>query len=254
MLDLLKGNVLTHDNNSNKWLATDNPENFKINCNDAAFKEKWKNVDITYNLNSQGYRCPEWHNIDWENSVIIFGDSCVAGVGVPKNDTISAFLTKLLNRPVINLGVSGSSNLFSLYNMIRVKNANINPYAVINIETTPERTLTFETESLGKTGINHWGSWSMRDIHYKKFWLKYEENYGNHNYFIRENKFHLWENTRYLNYSVHYGEWKNNKNKTIFLPVGESRVARDALHPGADSYRKQAELIKRNWVENGWMD
>lgn len=254
MLDLLIGNVLSYDDNSENWMSTDNPENYKANCKNLEFKSGWENIDISYILNSQGYRCPEWDKVDWQESVVIFGDSCVAGVGVPKNHTLASFLQTALQRPVINLGVSGSSNLFSLYNMIRMKSANIKPYAVINVETTPERTLTFSKPDVGNTGLSHWGSWNENELFYKRFWLEHEENYFKHSKFIRENKKLLWNDTKYLNYTVRYGEWDSHEDKSIFLPVGNLRAARDKLHPGMDTYAKQAKHIKQQWIQNGWMD
>jgi hypothetical protein len=242
MLDLLIGNVLSYDNNSINWMATDNPENYKVHCKNLEFKSKWENIDITYILNSQGYRCPDWDKIDWKESVVIFGDSSVAGVGVPKNHTISSFLQTTLQRPVINLGVAGSSNLFSLYNMIRMKTANIKPYAVINVETTPERTLTFCKPETGNTGLRHWGSWNMKDLYYKRFWLGQKENYDMHNNLIRENKKILWLDTKYLNYEL------------LELPTGVFFSARDNLHFGMDTYAKQAKYIKSDWIKNGWLD
>ena len=254
MLDLLTGNVLSYDNDSINWMSTDNPENYKSHCRDLEFKSKWENIDITYILNSHGYRCPEWDKIDWKESVVIFGDSCVAGVGVPKNHTLSSFLQTTLQRPVINLGVAGSSNLFSLYNMIRMKTANIKPYAVINVETTLERTLTFCKPEIGNTGLQHWGSWNSNQLNYKRFWLEQEDNYLKHNEHIKENKTLLWNDTKYLNYTVRYDEWDKHEDKSIFLPVGKLRAARDDMHPGMDTYAKQAKHIKSDWIKNGWLD
>lgn len=247
MLDLLQGNVLTHDNNSIYWMSTDSPENYKKHCerHGDSFKKKWVDQEITYILNSQGYRCPEWDKIDWKESVVIFGDSCVAGVGVPKNHTLSYFLQTTLQRPVINLGVSGSSNLFSLYNMIEMKRSDILPYAVISVETGIERTLTFRKPKIAHTGLEHWGSWNSGELNYKRFWLKHEENYLRHSEYIKENKRFLWKDTKYLDY-----DWSGKLNS---LPKSD-KLARDCLHPGMDTYAKQAKHIKQQWIQNGWMD
>jgi hypothetical protein len=245
MLELLKGNVLSYENGSNKWMATDSPECYRGNCdNSIQFENTWKDVDLTYNLNSQGYRCPEWDQIEWEESVVIYGDSCIAGVGVTENNTLSYFLQEELQRPVINLGVGGSSNLFSLYNMINTKTADITPYAVINVETSPERTLTFCKPGVANTGLNHWGSWNTDKLGYRRFWLKHEENYIEHSKFITENKRFLWKDTKYLCYELN-GEL--HKARTL-------KLARDMLHPGAETYAAQAKYIKSDWIKNGWMD
>ena len=246
MLDLLHGNVLTYENNSIYWMATDNPSYYERHCKNLEFKSKWENIDITYILNSQGYRCPEWDKIDWKESVVIFGDSCVAGVGVPKNHTLSSFLQTTLQRPVINLGVAGSSNIFSLYNMIEMKRSGISPYAVISVETGIERTLTFCKPEIGNTGLKHWGSWNSNQLNYKRFWLEQEDNYLKHSEYIKENKRLLWKNTKYLDY-----DWSGKLNS---LPRYSESLARDNLHPGMESYAKQAKHIESDWIKNGWMD
>jgi hypothetical protein len=247
MLDLLKGNVLSHQNGSINWMSTDSPDKYEKYCNKSIeFKNKWENIDISYILNSQGYRCPEWDEIDWQESVVIFGDSCIAGVGVPINHTVSSFLQTALRRPVINLGVSGSSNIFSLYNMLEMKKADISPYAVISVETGVERTLTFSKQKIGDTGINHWGSWNHANVHHRRFWLENEENYLRHSEYIKETKKLLWKDTKYIGY-----DWSGKLNP---LPRYSESLARDNLHPGMESYAKQAKHIKKDWIENGWMD
>lgn len=247
MLNLLIGNCLTHDNNSIYWMSTDSPSTFRENCekHGDSFKKKWSETCITYILNSQGYRCPEWDEINWQDSILLFGDSCVAGVGVAEKQTLSYLLSKKLCRPVINLGVGGSSNLFSLYNMIEIKRSNISPYAVINIETCKERTLTFSKIDVGNTGIDHWGSWDMDKLHYKRFWLYHEENYLRHDEYIKENKRFLWEGTKYLSYN-----WESDPRFT----EKTTEFARDNLHPAVDTFKKQARLIDMDWCNNGWMD
>lgn len=245
MLELLLGNVLTHDK-SEKWIGSDNPSSYNKNCKDPDFKKEWENIDIKYILNSQGYRCPEWDEIIWQESIVIFGDSCITGVGVPNHHTLPAFLQTALRRPVINLGVAGSSNLFSLYNMTRMKTANINPYAVIDIDTTPERTLTFSKKGIENTGIDHWGIWRRDDVNYKNFWLGDQENYIKHNKYIKETKKLLWKETKYINYNSIWVELENT------LPRIESN-SRDRIHPGKDTYMVQAEHIKNDWIKNGWM-
>ena len=71
---------------------------------------------VSYKLNSQGYRCPEWNDIDWASSHLLFGCSVVQGIGLNDADTLDQELVKLLNEPVVNLGVGGGSLPFILAN------------------------------------------------------------------------------------------------------------------------------------------
>ena len=48
MSKLLQGNTLSHDNASPLWLSSDSPEEFKKNSIESGFRERWKNIKITY--------------------------------------------------------------------------------------------------------------------------------------------------------------------------------------------------------------
>ena len=50
---------------------------------------RYATEDITYTMNSHGYRTKQFDNIDWNNSVVILGCSCVFGTGINESDTIS---------------------------------------------------------------------------------------------------------------------------------------------------------------------
>lgn len=59
-------------------------------------------------FNSQGYRCPDFDTINWGESVVLMGCSSALGFGLTHEQTVSEELSKIINRPVINLGVSGT--------------------------------------------------------------------------------------------------------------------------------------------------
>lgn len=69
-----------------------------------------------YTVNSQGYRCPEFDAIDWENSIIFFGCSHVFGIGLLDHETVANQLSLILNCPVINLG---TPNLYKYLLLIK---------------------------------------------------------------------------------------------------------------------------------------
>lgn len=70
---------------------------------------RYHNELISYKLNSDGFRAPEFESVDWKNSYVIFGCSHVFGLGNPNKETISEHISKELSTPVINLGSPGAS-------------------------------------------------------------------------------------------------------------------------------------------------
>lgn len=98
-------------------------------------------------LNYLDYRTQEFSNINWQESVVIFGCSNVFGSGLSDNETISYQLEKLLNRPVVNMGVPGSSIAYSIFNQTVLSGLNQSPYAVINLWTSINRITYFYEKS-----------------------------------------------------------------------------------------------------------
>jgi len=97
-------------------------------------KEIAENSDkkIQYTLNSQGYRCPEFDEINWEESIITLGCSNTFGIGLDDKDTYSSKLEKITNYPVINLGMGGWSIWQIVYNVRTI--AKYNPkYTVLQV-------------------------------------------------------------------------------------------------------------------------
>ena len=63
-----------------------------------------------YRFNSQGFRAPEFDEIDWGNAVVWCGDSFTFGVGVPEAHTLSGLANNWRGQTHINLGRGGASN------------------------------------------------------------------------------------------------------------------------------------------------
>ena len=248
---LLKGNGLTYGG-SPKWMATDNEENFNDATLDSSWRDKWEQVKITYDLNSQGYRAKEWSEYDWENTIVMVGDSCTTGVGIPNNLTVSEILSRRIGKEVVNLGVNGSSNMFVLYNLARVVK-HFNPYAVIVQWSVPDRYVNFSEESTGNTRIEHRGSWS-EDLAYKRYWVK------NDNFLFQD--FELKNVASCLNIKrfVDYVPecWTNQKyqklTNTLSWIKNDHERARDRLHPNGIVYERWANTIIKDFEKNGWLD
>lgn len=95
----------------------------------------------TPEVNSLGYRTVDFNNIDWSDSVVIFGCSYVFGVDLANNETIAFQLQELIKRPVINMGVPASSISYAFFNQLALSNTK--PYAVINLWTSVARQTYF---------------------------------------------------------------------------------------------------------------
>lgn len=91
---------------------------------------------VKYTLNSLGYRTKEFDDIDWKESIVMFGCSNVFGTGVTDEHTIPYFLEQLSGRPVINMGIGGSSIQTVLHNSIILNDSKYpTPKAVVNMIT-----------------------------------------------------------------------------------------------------------------------
>lgn len=112
--------------------------------------------DIEYKLNSNGYRAPEWSEIDWPNTVAVFGDSNVFGPGLWYKETVVGLLEEHLNLPVVNIGAIGTSIDFSILNQTVLHENNIKPKAVINIWTLPDRMYYYSTDVNNCWNLGGW--------------------------------------------------------------------------------------------------
>ena len=125
------------------FLSTDNKELFEKNLILQPDDWIWRKETIQYDLNSQGYRCNEWDQYDWNNSIIIMGGSDVFGIGVKESQTVSKYIENLTGYQTINLGANAVSPMFMWINSIILAKKNIKPVAMIYIWTDPSRMSEF---------------------------------------------------------------------------------------------------------------
>jgi len=225
-----------------KYCGMDNEDNFKSNLKLTDENWYYRNNEVKYTLNSFGYRTKEFDEIDWKNSIVIFGCSSVQGIGVDDSHTISSFLEKEINLPIINMGISGSSNEFHIHNMSVLLKRYPKPKAII-----------FKQTSLLRFPFYHWnlvehrGTWNVK---------KQELESNNSNIIIRnvianniiENM--LDSNTTYINFST---EGSSSELLKQFLPNNNihffkyeslgDEYARDLSHTGIDVNRSIAKLL-----------
>jgi len=129
------------------------------------YKKETSRKDISYTLNSQGYREKEWNQLDWNNSYIFLGCSHTVGIGVSIDETIPKLMEKYLDSYCINLGIPGGNNAFSMFNSSELIKNNIKPKAVFFQRTYVSRWFDYNGELIPLT---------VSDKAYKKFYISDE--------------------------------------------------------------------------------
>jgi hypothetical protein len=188
-----------------------------------------------YTTNSEGYRTQEFDTIDWSNSAVIFGCSNVFGIGVDDDDTLSSQLSKMIDMPVINMGVGASSMEFSFYNSMILHKQYPTPKAIIHVWSALERTTYYFRNTL----INH-GSWNMNEK-YMDAYNQTDSHPEVHGLMMQLISKQLWvPKTKYYETSF-FGQTANLLG--IYEPSWAD-CARDNIHPGPKTLYNLAVKIK----------
>lgn len=230
-----------------KWQAVDTEASFRKNCKTQPNDWKYRTQDVTYSVNSNGYRCAEFNSIDWSNSVVVLGCSLTFGIGVDDSETTSSLLQNILGHNVINLGMPGTGADYVLHNLARLKQANINPKKIII--QYPHSTRSFrwmtpnhvEAVSIGndKKDFEQW--FLKHDVHHKEHTkscrdiirLFYPDvfEYSSHSYVANMLSVTDWD-THVLAHEMGYTNMTDR--------------ARDLIHPGLAVNRAIAELLAKH--------
>lgn len=150
--------------------ATDSRTLFEYNLKHQPEDWIYRTKPVHYSINSQGYRCPEFDQVDWNNSILMFGCSNIFGTGVDDNEIISSLVSKQLNMPVINLAVCGSDDLLHFINSNILYEAGVRPRAVVYIWPGIYRI----SELLGNNKVKNWGSWNCQINNWATGWITNE--------------------------------------------------------------------------------
>jgi hypothetical protein len=133
-----------------EFVPTDTYERFQKNLKIMPDSWIWRNTPITYTCNAQGYRCPEWNNIDWSQSILVFGCSFTFGIGIDDKMTFPYLLQERTGISTINLGAVAASPMVQWANSSLLVKEKIKPRAVIYNWPPPNRSTRF----LGKGKVN----------------------------------------------------------------------------------------------------
>jgi hypothetical protein len=200
----------------------------------------YRDKELMYTTNSQGYRTQEFDTIDWGNSIVIFGCSNVYGIGIDDNHTLDKELSKLTKCPVINMGAGGTSIEFSLYNSIILRENYPKPKAVIQIWSSVGRYTLFNDKR--DLGILNQGAWNLS----KDDKFNTDINLSTRGYLNTLASKHIWDDTIYYEAS-YFTETINTLKCDVLKKID---LGRDLSHPGIESNKRNALQIynKLEWT------
>jgi len=196
---------------------------------------------VKYTLNSLGYRTREFDDIDWKESIVMFGCSHVFGTGVTDEHTIPYFLEQLSGRPVINMGIGASSIQTVLHNSIILNDSKYpTPKAVINMWTGLSRYQLYKDDF-----VHHIGQWNYSSQQFEK-----KENIIPFNLMNIKMIRNLWKN-KTIYYEGNWWNWQkliNKLDKEIYCEFFENDrgLARDLIHNGPVKNLEIAKKIYEN--------
>jgi len=221
-----------HSKNCSFYEYGDSEEDFIENCKTQPDNWYWRSNPIRYSLNSDGYRCPEWEQIDWANSILMFGCSYIFGSGVDDHQTIPSQLALRFKRPVINLGIPGTSTMYQFMNTITLREHGIVPKAVIY--SWPQSSRYTVVRHHDPLSINNYivgllGPALFSDIHNWTY-LKY----------LRKSTDLLWPCPVF---HLHCDFHIRHEDPNLLFIHPNVDIARDLKHPGPRSLRHAAIRI-----------
>jgi len=239
ILSKIENNQFINNNNDLKtcsFFGSDLEHVFKKNLQSQPIDWRYRNKEINYILNKDSFRTAEFNNINWSESVVLFGCSETFGVGLDEDETISAYLSKLIDRSVINMGVAGSSPTFATHNAIILKKGYPTPKAVVNIWSTLNRTVFYYPSHVQHDIVDD----NKESYNYQ--WNKHDSNAISNGLFLQKMSKIMWEDIPYYEMTtfVHTA----NYFKCDF--VKKIDRARDLMHLGHET----AYLIAKKIAEN----
>jgi hypothetical protein len=206
---------------------SDSEQLYKANLERQPADWYYRHNSVTYTWNSNGYRAPEWTEVDWPNTWIVMGCSHVVGIGVAEQHTLSSHLSVLLGKPCINLGMGGSGVDVIMYNSLRLIDNAIKPAGVVVVAPQLAR-MTYWTskhyECLVAGFTRHEVDPYIKQA-YEGF-LRYEPNAEMQGYMKLRGVQALWRSEGVPIVMSHYNEGKAVKPIGLALPDRQD-AARD---------------------------
>ena len=188
---------------------------------------QWAYDNIVYDYNRLGFRCPDFRDINWSNSIVVLGCSCTVGIGLAEQDTVTAQIQRLTGVPTINLGISGSAIDHACWNSLILHNHFPRPKALVHLWTQIDR-----YSDITKKGIYSY------NIHNEFYRAEYEWQERN-TFYVKTDR-ELWrDKTNYVE-----ATWYKLTAMKINIPgIEQVDYAEDTMHPGKDTMKVMAKLV-----------
>jgi hypothetical protein len=201
-------------------------------------------AEIKYKINSNGYRCKEFNEIDWKNFVLFLGCSNTFGQGIPVDFLASSLLEKKLNIDCVNLGVPGGSNMLMSDIALHLVERGICPKLVVVGWTTHNRiydVVNSQIENLGIWSTSWYSFKSNTSKDFYKQWVANDERTMYQSKLARRQIKHYFKDVKILEYTYR-NDIANNMN-CFYINNDKNSRARDGYH---ESYKYHKEIY--SWI------
>ena len=164
----------------------------------------------------------------------------VFGVGVDEDETIPHHIEELSGVRTINMGIGGSSNFHTWYNLLQLISAGTKPKAIINVYTTLDRLMYFNESTVNKLGA--WTLIDDKDENEKRLyqsWNFKDTNIVGYGKLLQQTIQTLCKGIPYVECSY----FEHSANSLSVPKLTTIDLARDMKHPGSESHKKSALTI-----------
>ena len=118
------------ENKTFNWVSGEKEKYESFKTWQAEHELYYKDLEISYSFNSEGFRAPEFDTIEWGNSWAFVGCSNMMGEGNRLEDTIPYLVEKQINEPCINLGSVGYCNTMIFLTALKLL-SQVNPKRLV---------------------------------------------------------------------------------------------------------------------------
>lgn len=144
-------------NVTNPFMGSDNELNFIKNLKIKPIDWYYRNCKISYSYNSNGHRCHEISEIDFDNYILFVGDSHAEGIGLELERTFAYLTAQKLGISYYNLGLGATGIDYMLFNVLSWISQYPKPKFIFLYWSDPTRFLkkSDESEILQQMMVNH---------------------------------------------------------------------------------------------------
>lgn len=212
-----------------KWLCSDSEERYQENLKKSYNDLKiygWLDKEISYKLNSEGFRCEDFSNDD---SIVFFGPSITMGIGLSVEDIYPTLVANELKLKCFNLAIAGTSNDTS-FRLAYTWLEKIKPKVVVFHSEWKERLELLDYD------FSHNLSAAEVKSQFLRIWLEVDEN----------SYLNKLKNSLAIQYlcQQHNIKFIEIDRKTILdKPIDYQTKARDLLHFGHTAHKAYSNII-----------